>query len=84
MHQLPECMCDPDVQPAMCPTIRNACSTFPHSAEAIIKHHGLDTTEFNALQQKLQSDFFFRVRVQMTVNKIVKENRNPPPASASS
>ena len=71
MHHLPENMCDSDVQPAMCPTIKNACATFPQSAEAIIKHHGLDTTEFNILQQKLQSDIFFRMRVQMTVKKLM-------------
>jgi hypothetical protein len=73
VSHLPECMCDVDVLPAMCPTIRHACETFPRSAEAILAHHGLDTTEFNTLQERVKSDMLFRWRVQMKVSSLHHE-----------
>ena len=73
VRTLPLNMCDPEVQPTLCPTIRNACADYPKLAQSIIKQNGLGVEEFNELQKKLDRNIFFRMKVQNEVKKIDKQ-----------
>lgn len=69
---LPPRMCDPSIQPAMCSSIREACSGFAKSSTSILEKHGVSKDEFERLQQKIKKDFFFRLRVEREIEKIEK------------
>jgi hypothetical protein len=63
-------MADPEYLPAMAPIVQRTCKDFPSVASNIIQEYGLHVEEFNALQEKLQKNFFFRYQVMNEINKI--------------
>ena len=84
VSHLPTSMCDPDVLPAMCPTVKHACETFPRSAEAILSHHGLETSEFNTLQERLNNDMIFQWRVQMKIKSLDQQIKSASSTATTS
>lgn len=70
IRELPPKMADPEYLPAMAPIVQRTCKDFPSVATNIIQEYGLHVEEFNALQEKLQKNFFFRYQVMNEINKI--------------
>ncbi|KAJ1415086.1 hypothetical protein B484DRAFT_401573 [Ochromonadaceae sp. CCMP2298] len=73
MRELPPNMCDPSINPFLCPAIRKACAEYPSAAAAIIQQNGLETEQFNALQKKLARNLLFRLSVQREIDSIQKQ-----------
>eukprot|EP00981_Chlorochromonas_danica_P003605 scaffold667_cov168-Ochromonas_danica.AAC.12 len=76
LRDLPPRMADPDYLPAMSPNIQKACADFPQIANRVITLYGFHVEEFNALQEKLDKNWLFRLRVQNEVKKIEKETES--------
>ena len=74
--ELPVRMCDPDILPAMCGSVRGACDAFPKQVSTIAAQHGVSTADFTRLNDKVRKDLFFRLLVQKECNKIEREERS--------
>lgn len=72
-------MADPEYLPAMCPLIQKVCKDFPYVASNIVVHSGLPIEEFNTLQDKLQSNMFFRFQIQKEIEKYARHAPSLPP-----
>lgn len=57
-------MCDDDICPAMSKEIQHACHEFRSHATSVLKKHGLEINDFNKLQKKIETNIFFRNKVQ--------------------
>jgi hypothetical protein len=68
--RLPDNFCDADVYPTMCKTVQQACIQFPKTATAFMVHHGLDEAEFQSLQEKMQRNLLFKMRVRGEIAKL--------------
>lgn len=65
-------MGDPELLPAMCPTIQKASKEFPVVVNGIIRRNGFHLEEFSVLQEKLAKNFLFRLNVQREIEKVNK------------
>lgn len=70
IKELPERMCDPDLYPAMCSRLQDACSSFPKTVGTVVSQYGLGMDEFDKLNDKMKKNFFFRFKVQNAINKL--------------
>ena len=73
--ELPVRMCDPDILPAMCGSVRGACEAFPKQVSSIAQEHGVTMVDFTRLNDKVRKDLFFRMLVQRECNAIEREER---------
>jgi len=67
-------MCDSNFLPAMCTNIQNACQDFPKRAAQVTSQFGLETKDFNELDQRMKNDMLFRFRVQREIRRIERRN----------
>lgn len=70
VRDLPDNICDPDLQSSFAPPIRRACAEFPLIAEKVMQRNGLGAEEFNELQHKLDRNMWFRFKVQREIKKL--------------
>ena len=70
---LPPRMCDPDIYPAMCTTVQEACNRFPRTVQAVLSLYGLTTGEFEKLNMRTKNNFLFRIRVQNAIAALDKK-----------
>jgi len=73
IKSLPPRMCDPDVLPAMCTTVQDACSRFPRTVQAVLSLYGLTAGEFEKLNLRTKNNFLFRIRVQNAIASLDKK-----------
>jgi hypothetical protein len=69
-------MSDPEILPAMNPIIQKLSLEFPKTASRIIAQNGLHIEAFNALQERIDKNIFFRFAVQNEVRKIEREMKS--------
>jgi len=73
IKSLPPRMCDPDIFPAMCTTVQDACTRFPRTVQAVLSLYGLTTSEFEKLNLRTKKNFLFRIRVQNAIANLDKK-----------
>ena len=69
-------MCDTSVVAAMSKQIQNACQEFPKAAAQIALQYGLESQDFNDLEEKMRKDSLFRYRVKREVVKVSKTKKD--------
>ena len=75
LKELPERMSDPSLQPAFCTQIRHMSAALPRTALHVITQNGLDPEQFEALQDRVERNPFFRMHVQREIRRLEKQQK---------
>jgi len=73
VESLPANMCDPQMQRVMHKSVQQACQAFPSVAQKIVWACNMDTNRFNELKRKMDSDIWFRVKVNREIKRSRKQ-----------
>lgn len=68
---MPDGVSDMSMLAAYNPIIQKAMNELPRVAARVIEKEGLDVDQFDALQQKMKRNIFFRFRVKKALRRLI-------------